>query len=85
MHKLTLTATPTGRFKFVGRVPVALVADDPEVLATLQHCGEGFARKCAKRKGARFTTSWPSEGEALDALAKFEKATGEKFEIFIHI
>ncbi len=59
---------PNGRFTLVGTVPVVLVTDDAEVQAALSHCGGSVARMLAKKKGARFTTSYPTREAAQAAL-----------------
>lgn len=70
---------PSGKFGFVGRVPVALrfVYESEEDLKTAQICGEGFARKAAERNGRTFRTRvWDTEAEALQAAADLMHGTG---------
>lgn len=62
-------STPSGRWTIVGfGIPTSLVTDDPDVQRVLALCGPGLARKVADRKGIQFTTSYATQGEALDAI-----------------
>lgn len=66
---------PTGKFGFVGKVPVALAYEyeSEEDLRTAKICGPGFARKAAERNGRVFRTRvWDTEAAALAALAALE-------------
>jgi hypothetical protein len=62
---LTVMRYPSGRYGFVGEVPVALAFEaldggppDPAQVRIAYYCGPGFAKQIRKR-------SWPSQDEAV--------------------
>lgn len=61
---------PSGKFGFVGKVPVSLAYEydsEDDVKVALQ-AGPGFARKIAERHGRTFRTRvWDTEAAALEA------------------
>jgi hypothetical protein len=59
---------PSGKFGFVGKVPVELAFeyDDIEDVKTAQIAGERIAKIIAKREGRTFATRvWDTEADAM--------------------
>jgi glutamate synthase domain-containing protein 2 len=65
---------PSGRFGFVGRVPVELAFeyDSIEDVKIAQHSGPGIAGKIAAREGRVFRTrTWDTKEAALHSAHNF--------------
>lgn len=70
MSRPYLIQFPSGKFGFVGRVPVelAFVYDSVEDVKNAQHSGPGIAGKIAAREGRTFGTRvWETREAALAA------------------
>ena len=73
INQTHIIETPEGRYTFVGRVPTALVTDDPEIQNALRLCGMTIARRMAESRGVKLITSYTTRQEALNALWAWEK------------